>query len=75
MYCQEHERLTAIFLDAVDKNDEAARTVIDIKSEEWRDATKETRSICIAALTALNDHRVQHGCDEPLRGRTAWYGY
>ena len=64
MYCKERKKLTTIFLDAIDKNEDAARAVAGRNCDEWREATKDTRSVCMAALAALNEHRVEHGCDE-----------
>ena len=60
--CEERLRLTRLYLDAVTLNQAEARTVADMKSEAWREATKETREACTVALADLNDHRKQHGC-------------
>jgi len=60
--CEEKDRLTAVYLAAVVKNALAGRTVADIKSEAWREATKETRAACEKALEELNRHKAEHGC-------------
>jgi hypothetical protein len=39
--CEERDRLTSVYLDAVAINIEAGKTVADIKSESWRIATQE----------------------------------
>lgn len=60
--CEERLRLTLVYLDAVALNQKAGRTVADPKSEAWREATKETREVCVARLADLNSHRKEHGC-------------
>ena len=62
MYCEEHERLRDLYLEAVHKNFKASLTVADNKSEAWREATKETQEACILALEDLNAHMREHGC-------------
>jgi hypothetical protein len=60
--CGERQRLEKIYLDAVVDNARAGLHISDIRSEAWRDATKETREMCEAALAELNAHRREHGC-------------
>ena len=62
MHCDERERLTTIYLATVEANNEASRTVADMKSDAWREATKEARAACEDALERLNAHRREHGC-------------
>ena len=62
MDCDERQRLTTIYLAAVVKNSMAGRAVADMKSEDWREATEETRKACEEALADLNAHRKEHGC-------------
>jgi hypothetical protein len=60
--CDERERLTILYLAAVTRIGKAAGTVTDLKSEAWREATKETREDCDRALSDLKAHRKEHGC-------------
>jgi hypothetical protein len=60
--CEERDRLTRIYLSAVALYDEQAKTVSDLKSEAWRDASKRLREACQDALANLNAHRKEHGC-------------
>ena len=62
MPCEERERLTRLYLDAVARNDEVGKSIADVKSEAWRAATKVTREDCQLALNDLNGHRREHGC-------------
>jgi hypothetical protein len=60
--CQERERLNAIYLTVISKHSEAKRYLVDPHSEEWQEATAESRRECYTALAALNAHRQEHGC-------------
>ena len=60
--CEERLRLNKLYIDAVTLNQAAGRTVADMKSEAWREATKETREICTMRLADLLAHRKEHGC-------------
>jgi hypothetical protein len=60
--CAERECLTKACLAAVVKNTQAGKPVADLKSEAWRDATKETRELCGTALAKLNGHKKEHCC-------------
>ena len=62
MQCDERSVLTARFLEVVAANIEAGKTVADMRSPEWREATHDTRAACEDALGALNEHRAEHGC-------------
>jgi hypothetical protein len=62
MHCEERERLTNAFLDAVNEHFEAGRGVADPTSEEWRTVTAKTRKALREALAAMNAHKQQHGC-------------
>ena len=62
MECEERKRLEGIYLAAVAANNEAARIVADMRSEAWREATKDTRAACEEALADLSAHRKEHGC-------------
>ncbi len=60
--CEERLRLTKLYIDAVTLNQAAGRGIADMKSEAWREATRETRADCEMALAELNAHRREHGC-------------
>jgi hypothetical protein len=60
--CEERARLEKIYLDAVLELSSAGVHIADMKSEAWREATKETREACQGTLADLNDHRKGHGC-------------
>ena len=60
--CAERDRLTRVYLAAVEQNNIAGKKVPDVKSEAWRDATQTTRELCVAALAELNAHKKEHGC-------------
>ncbi len=62
MPCEERMRLAKVYLEAVRKNSIAGMRILNTKSEAWREATKETRAACDAALAELNRHRTQHAC-------------
>jgi hypothetical protein len=62
MPCEERLRLTTIYFDAIEKNNLAGNVAPDPKSEAWREATKDTRTLCEYALAELNQHRREHGC-------------
>jgi hypothetical protein len=47
---------------AAHKNEEAARTLVDVKIRSWLEATKDTRKASEDALEALNRHKAEHGC-------------
>jgi hypothetical protein len=51
-----------VYLDAVFRNRQAGGTIADMKSEAWREATRETRAACEEALEQFNAHRKEHGC-------------
>jgi hypothetical protein len=55
----------SLYLAAVAANNEASGTVADVKTEAWREATKDTREACQEALSDLNEHRKQHGLELP----------
>jgi hypothetical protein len=55
------------YLDALAANGRAQKTVADIRSKAWREATHETRAACEEALASLNEHRqltVRHGAEQ-----------
>jgi hypothetical protein len=60
--CEERLRLTKLYIDAVAVNQMAGRAIAEMKSEAWREATRETREICTATLADLLAHRKEHGC-------------
>ena len=60
--CEERKRHEEVYNAAVAAIVAAGRNVPDMKSEAWRNATKETREACQAALDDLNRHRNEHGC-------------
>lgn len=65
--CEERERLTAIYLDAVFRNNEAATAMAALNADSWRGNAwrhelKAIRAACEAALEALDRHRAEHGC-------------
>ncbi len=62
MPCEERDRLHSVYLEAVRKVTEAGKKVIDMKSPEWKSATRPARSLAKDALVALNRHRKEHGC-------------
>lgn len=62
MPCEERKRLAKVYFDAVRKTAVAGMRILDAKSEEWREATEETRTACDIALADLNRHRKKHGC-------------
>jgi hypothetical protein len=62
MPCEERERLEKIYLAAVVRNAKAGLGIADMRSEAWREATKDTRDACEEALEQLNAHRREHGC-------------
>jgi hypothetical protein len=65
MPCEERDRLLAIYLAALVENAVAGRTIGNVRSEAWREATKETRRARDEALNALNRHTAEHGCNIP----------
>jgi len=60
--CKERDRLVYLYLDAVAQNIEAGKAYLDMRTYQWREATKETRAVCEDALADLNRHRAEHGC-------------
>jgi hypothetical protein len=62
MPCEERARLLAIYLAAVVENAVAGRNIAKVRSEAWREATRETRRARDEALKALNRHTAEHGC-------------
>ena len=60
--CEERERLTTAYLDAVLRNTEADRAFAETNSEAWRKATRVTQQECEVALADLNAHQKEHGC-------------
>jgi hypothetical protein len=62
MPCAEYQRLETIFLTALIENSKIRLRRINMESETWREAAKETRADCEAALEELNAHRREHGC-------------
>jgi|HubBroStandDraft_1064217.scaffolds.fasta_scaffold211294_2 hypothetical protein len=60
--CGTRERLIAAYMSAIVNVSEAGFAIADMKSEAWREATKETREACRNALEDLNSHRKEHGC-------------
>ena len=37
-------------------------SIVDMKSESWREATQQARKQCEETLADLNAHRKEHGC-------------
>jgi hypothetical protein len=62
VYCAERERLEKVYLASFAANAFAGRFVADMRSEAWREATKETQVACKAALADLKRHRKEHDC-------------
>jgi hypothetical protein len=60
--CDERERLLTIYLASVTLLDKMAGALGESDSSEWQTGTRNVGLTCEAALTALNDHRRQHGC-------------
>jgi len=62
MFCEERERLTREYHDAVDRILGSGNQVSDMTSAKWREATARERAASKHALEALNVHRKTHGC-------------
>lgn len=60
--CEERDRLNRIYHDAVAKIPGSGKTVPEMKSAEWRAATRKARDACKSALGDLKRHRKEHGC-------------
>lgn len=60
--CEERQRLERVYIDSVRRNAKAGAHVLNTKSDEWREATKETCAECDIALEDLERHRKEHGC-------------
>jgi hypothetical protein len=53
--CRERTVLADRFLEAVAVNIETGKNIANMKSPEWREATKDSRADCEEALLALNE--------------------
>jgi hypothetical protein len=63
MGCEERDRLTALFLAAVENiQDIATSAGVTAASPLWKKVTEDSRSASQAALDALNRHRREHEC-------------
>jgi hypothetical protein len=62
MPCEERDRLNLAYVDAIGRVTESGKNVLDMKSPEWKFATRAARSVAKVALVALNVHRKDHGC-------------
>jgi hypothetical protein len=60
--CEERERLTVVYLNACARTIEVCKIVGNFGTAEWREATKDARAECEAALVALNNHKRDHEC-------------
>jgi hypothetical protein len=60
--CDERDQLIRIYLEACIRVADAGKAIPDMKSAEWREATKAARAACKATLTNLSRHRKEHGC-------------
>jgi hypothetical protein len=60
--CEERDRLNRIYHEAIAKIHGSGKTVSDMTSAKWREATKDTRAACRAALADLKRHTKEHGC-------------
>jgi hypothetical protein len=60
--CKERERLEVIYRGAVVAIDIAGKNIVDLKSKEWREATRKARQDAKIILVNLNRHRKEHGC-------------
>ena len=58
--CKELDRLLDLYIQAVNAHHEAV--LATPSGEVLKEATKETREACVAALAALDEHRKEHGC-------------
>jgi hypothetical protein len=54
MQCEERQRLTNIYLEAVAENAGIGIRIANMKSETWREATEETRVLYQAKLSDIN---------------------
>jgi hypothetical protein len=61
LLCAEKKLLTDEYLKCIEHLASTGKE-LDPKSDDWRDATREAREACMAALTKLNEHRREHGC-------------
>jgi hypothetical protein len=62
MPCEERDRLTKLYFDAVTLNATAGLPIENKKSQAWREATEQTRAVCTDTLADLNAHRKEHDC-------------
>jgi hypothetical protein len=60
--CEERGRLTDLYLAAIANLNEVGQSVQDVKSDEWREATRAARDSCEVALRELHLHKAEHGC-------------
>jgi hypothetical protein len=64
--CEECQRLTNVYLAAIERNNEAACAMAAFYREGWQDTwreeMKELREACEKALEAADRHRRDHGC-------------
>jgi hypothetical protein len=60
--CEERQRLNRVYLAATTKVFDAGKADPHMKSVKWREATKEARAFCKAALVDIIRHRKEHGC-------------
>ena len=58
--CKELDRLLDLYFQAINAHHEAV--LATHSGEVLKEATKETRQACAAALAALDEHRKEHGC-------------
>jgi len=62
VFCEERDRLNRVYLESTGKVFGAGKTIPEMTSKEWREATKVARALCKAALANLKRHREEHGC-------------
>jgi hypothetical protein len=60
--CQERERLTRVYRNALRRSTEADRAFTQTNSEAWWEVTRMMQEDCEAALAALDAHQKEHGC-------------
>ncbi len=60
--CDERERLSRLYLAAINRHAELSKTVPRVNTQRWRLATEGSRAECGEALYELNTHRKEHGC-------------
>jgi hypothetical protein len=60
--CEERDRLTFAYIEAVIRHIEASNAVGHFASIEWREATKIARADAEVALRNLNEHKREHKC-------------